>query len=65
MAVVCEVENGRVKFERMDVNKTWTYNWASNQITKTEPEHVPLETTVYTDADGNGLLSKNFKTDWV
>lgn len=55
---VSEVKNGRVKFEKMDSDEQWSFDAITKQVTKTENEHGRLQTTVYTDTDGDGLFSQ-------
>ncbi len=62
VTAVYEVEKGRVKLERMDAKETWSYDVATHQVTQTELDHGRLETTVYSDVDGNGIFSKASKT---
>lgn len=57
---VYEVERGRVKFERMDADETWSFD--GTQVTKTEWDDGRLETTTYADGDGDGLFFKTGKT---
>lgn len=59
VSAVYEIEKGRMKFERMDSNESWTVSGAD--IVKTETEHGRIETTTYTDADGDGIYTKAFK----
>lgn len=53
---VSEIKNGRIKLEKMDSDEQWSYDATTKQVTKTENEHGRLQTTVYTDADGDGLF---------
>lgn len=55
---VSEIKNGRVKFERMDADEAWSYDAATGQVSKTEWDDGSLETTLYTDANGDGIFSK-------
>lgn len=64
VSAVYEIKNGRVKFEKMDRDETWTVDGAN--IVKTEAEHGRVETTVYSDIDGDGIfakMSKSYGTD--
>jgi Ca2+-binding RTX toxin-like protein len=64
VSAVYEIKNGRVKFEKMDRDETWTVDGAN--IVKTEVEHGRVETTVYSDIDGDGIfakMSKSYGTD--
>lgn len=58
VTAIREIENGRFKFERIEANETWTYDAATHSVTKTESEKGRIETTTYTDVDGNGIFSK-------
>lgn len=55
---VSEIKNGRIKLEKMDSDEQWSYDATTKQVTKTENEHGRLQTTVYTDADGDGSFSQ-------
>lgn len=57
---VYEVERGRVKFEGMDRDETWSFD--GTNVIKTERYEGRLETTTYTDIDGDGLFFKTKKT---
>ena len=59
---VSEIKNGRIKFERMDADEAWSYDAASGQVSKTEWDDGRLETTLYTDANGDGIFSKAGKS---
>jgi Ca2+-binding RTX toxin-like protein len=59
---VSEIKNGRIKFERMDADEAWSYDAASGQVSKTEWGDGRLETTLYTDANGDGIFSKVSKS---
>ena len=58
VVAVSEIKNGRVKLEKMDADEQWLYDATTQQVTKTENEHGRLQTTVYTDADGDGVFSQ-------
>ncbi len=60
VSAVYEIKNGRVKFEKMDRDETWTVDGAN--IVKTEVEHGRVETTVYSDIDGDGIFAKMSKS---
>lgn len=53
---VFEIENGYLKAERLDANETWSVQ--GNQVVKTEYDDGRIETTTYTDLDGDGLYVK-------
>ena len=55
---VFEIKNGRIKLEKMDSDEQWSYDATTKQVTKTENEHGRLQTTVYTDTDGDGAFSQ-------
>lgn len=55
---VWESENGRLKASHMDADEVWTVQ--ANAVIRTEYEHGRLETTTYTDGDGDGLYVKAF-----
>lgn len=57
---VYEIKNGRAKFEKMDRDESWSVD--GNNIVKTETEHGRIETTVYSDIDGDGIFTKMTKT---
>lgn len=57
---VYEVERGRVKFEGMDSDETWSFD--GTNVIKTEWDHGRMETTTYSDVDGDGLYFKTSKT---
>ena len=59
---VSEIKNGRIKFERMDADEAWSYDAASGQVSKTEWDDGRLETTLYADANGDGIFSKAGKS---
>lgn len=60
VTAVYEVKHGRVKFERMDNDETWSFNGVN--VTKTEWDDGRQEVTTYTDYDGDGLYSKAGKS---
>lgn len=60
VTAVYEVEHGRVKFERMDSDETWSFD--GTNVIKTEWDDGRLETTTYSDANGDGLFFKASKT---
>lgn len=55
ISAVYAIENGRVEFERLDANESWTFDGAA--VTKVEAEHGILETSTYTDLDGDGIYT--------
>ncbi len=64
VTAVYEIKNGRAKFEKMDRDETWTVDGAN--IVKTESEHGRIETTIYSDINGDGIfakMSKSYGTD--
>lgn len=60
VTAVYEVKNGRVKFEKMDRDETWSVDGAN--IVKSEIEHGRIETTTYTDINGDGIFAKMSKS---
>lgn len=60
VVAVYEVERGRVKFERMDSDETWSFD--GTNVIKTEWDDGRLETTTYSDVDVDGLFFKTGKT---
>ncbi len=60
VTAVYEIKNGRVKFEKMDRDETWTVDGAN--IIKTESEHGRIETTTYSDINGDGIFAKMSKS---
>ena len=57
VTAVYEMKNGRAKFEKMDSHETWSVN--GSNVTKTEFDHGRLETTIFSDADGDGIFMKS------
>lgn len=55
---VSEIKNGRVKFERMDADEAWSYDAVTGQVSKTEWDDGRMETTLYSDANGDGIFNK-------
>ena len=53
---VFEVKNGYIKAKQIDGNETWTVQ--GNRIVKIENDHGNIETTIYTDQDGDGFYVK-------
>ena len=53
---VFEVKNGYIKAKQIDGNGTWTVQ--GNRIVKIENDHGNIETTIYTDQDGDGFYVK-------
>ena len=53
---VSEVKNGRTKLERMERDESWSVQ--DGNVIKTEMEHGRLETTTFSDVDGDGLFVK-------
>lgn len=60
VTAVYEVKNNRSKLEKMDGNETWTVD--GTNVIKTELDHGRLETTVFSDADGDGVYLKISKS---
>ena len=60
VTAVYEIKDGRAKFEKMDRDESWSVD--GNNIVKTETEHGRVETTVYSDIDGDGVFSKMTKS---
>ena len=60
VTAVYEIKNGRAKFEKMDRDESWSVD--GNNIVKTETEHGRVETTVYSDIDGDGVFAKMTKS---
>lgn len=60
ITAVYEIERGVSRQERIDYNESWTIQ--GSDIVKTELEHGITETSVYSDADGDGVYSKVAKT---
>ena len=60
VTAVYEIKNGRAKFENMDRDETWTVDGAN--IIKTESEHGRIETTTYSDINGDGIFAKLSKS---
>ena len=60
VTAVYEIKNGRAKFEKMDRDETWTVDGAN--IVKTESEHGRIETTIYSDINGDGIFAKISKS---
>ncbi|MEY3409730.1 MAG: Serralysin precursor [Pseudomonadota bacterium] len=55
-----EIKNGRAKFEKMDRDESWSVD--GNNIVKTETEHGRIETTIFSDIDGDGIFAKMSKS---
>ena len=60
VTAVYDIKNGRAKFEKMDRDETWTVDGAN--IVKTESEHGRIETTLYSDINGDGIFAKMSKS---
>ena len=60
VTAVYEIKNGRAKFEKMDRDETWTVD--GTNIIKTESEHGRIETTTYSDINGDGIFAKMSKS---
>lgn len=61
ISAVYEVKNGRIKSERIDWNETWLST--GSEVTKVENSFGKIETSVYTDANQNGIFQKTFELD--
>jgi Ca2+-binding RTX toxin-like protein len=64
VTAVYEIKNGRTKFEKMDRDEVWSVD--GSNVVKTEYEHGRIETTIYSDIDGDGIfakMSKSYSTD--
>ena len=59
VTAVYEIKNGRAKFEKMDRDESWSVD--GNNIVKTETEHGRIETTIFSDIDGDGIFAKMSK----
>ena len=57
---VYEIKNGRAKFEKMDRDESWSVD--GNNIVKIETEHGRIETTIFSDIDGDGIFAKMSKS---
>jgi hypothetical protein len=55
-----KIKNGRAKFEKMDRDESWSVE--GNNIVKTETEHGRIETTIFSDIDGDGVFAKMSKS---
>ena len=53
---IFEVENGYLKLEHADGNETWTVQ--GTQVVKIKNDHGNIETTIYSDPDGDGFYVK-------
>lgn len=60
VSAVYEIKNGRTQLEKMDRDETWSVN--GNDVVKTEFDDGRLETTVYTDVNGDGIYMKGSKS---
>lgn len=60
VTAVYELKNGRLKNEGIDHNETWSVD--GDNIVKSEWEHGRLQTTTYSDLDGDGIFSKGAQT---
>jgi hypothetical protein len=60
VTAVYEVERGRVEFERIDSDETWSFD--GTNVSKTEWDDGRQEITTYSDANGDGLFFKTSKT---
>ena len=53
---VFEIKNGRVKEKGIDFDESWSVQ--GSDIVKIEFEHGIVDTTIYADADGDGIYAK-------
>lgn len=60
VSAVYEIKNGRSKLKGMDRDETWSVD--GGNIIKTEVEHGRIETTVYSDMNGDGIFTKLSKS---
>jgi Ca2+-binding RTX toxin-like protein len=56
ITAVYEIKKGLVKQEKMDADEVFTLQGAD--IVKTESEHGVIETTIYSDANADGIYAK-------
>lgn len=61
VSAVYELDRGRVKAERMDWNETWTFD--GQDVTQTETKFGKVETSIYTDANQDGVFHKDFELE--
>ncbi len=54
-----DTEDGIWEIETPDANEQWTYDSATNTVTKTETEHNHTEVNTYTDVDNDGIFLEN------
>ena len=55
VTAVYEFEDGRLEVERISSDENWSFD--GNAVTKTEYEHGVIETSIFTDIDGDGLYT--------
>lgn len=63
VAAVYELKNGRFKNERIDWNETWSSN--GSEVTKVETRFGKVESSVYTDANQDGIYQKSFEIEVI
>ena len=63
VTAVYEVKNGRVKKERIDWNESWFST--GSEVTQVETSFGKVETSVYTDANQNGIYQKAFEIEVI
>ncbi len=56
VTAVAEVKNGEFRFEAIDSQESWTFDPATNTVTRTDGEPGNLEITTFTDIDGDGIF---------
>lgn len=61
VTAVYEVEHGRVKAQRMDWNETWVFDGLD--VIQTETKFGKVETSVYADANQDGVFQKDFEVE--
>lgn len=61
VTAVYELEDGRVEVERIDANETWKLDGAD--VIQTEAAYGKVETSIYADANGDGVFQKAFELE--
>lgn len=62
VTAVYKLQNGIARREGMDRDETWTFDLVTGTVTKTELDDGRLETTIFSDVDGDGVFAKGAKT---
>lgn len=57
---ITEIEHGSTQLKRLEYGETWTVS--GDQVIKTEIEHGFTQTSIYADADGDGIFTKISQT---